>query len=46
MQTAQEYITCAHCTFTVEPGGLVGLIFDDLCCEDCVYAHEWATNGL
>ncbi|MFJ6136447.1 hypothetical protein [Kitasatospora sp. NPDC092286] len=37
---AQYDITCARCGFTVETGDFVGWVFDELCCEDCVYAHE------
>ncbi|MDY0811412.1 hypothetical protein [Kitasatospora purpeofusca] len=40
MLVAQYDITCARCGFTVEPGDFVGWVFDELCCEDCVYAHE------
>lgn len=40
MLVAQHDITCACCEFTVEPGDFVGWVFGELCCEDCVYAHE------
>ncbi|MFD4394399.1 hypothetical protein [Kitasatospora sp. NPDC058478] len=46
MLVALQSITCPRCTFTVEPGDPVGLIDGELCCEDCTYAHQWATTGL
>ncbi|GAA2116753.1 hypothetical protein GCM10009759_62590 [Kitasatospora saccharophila] len=46
MLTALRPIHCAQCPITVEAGGPVDLIDGQLCCEDCVLAHQWALSGL
>nr|BEK65655.1 hypothetical protein KPHV_28820 [Kitasatospora purpeofusca] len=46
MLIALRPVRCARCTITVDQGDPVDLVDEELCCEDCVYAHQWAVSGL
>ncbi|MFF0409730.1 hypothetical protein ACFYUY_04755 [Kitasatospora sp. NPDC004745] len=46
MLTALTDLTCAQCRMPISPGDPVDYVLDELRCEDCVLAHQFAISGL
>ena len=46
MLTALTAHACPLCSMPIDPGDGTDYIDNDLCCEDCVISHQYATSGL